>query len=108
MCACACGPAAHGCGLHLCISHRARLQAQLWNTLTLPHYDNGRERFVVLEPVGPTAVSSHAEKAYLDMEMLGYHQDTRRHHFKDKTLVEALGLEGVAAGFTQVCICVAT
>ena len=39
------------------------LKGQLWNTLTLPHYDNGRERFVVSEPVGLTNITSQAEKA---------------------------------------------
>ena len=62
------------------------LKAQLWNTLTLPHYDNGRERFVVSEPVGLTNVTSQAEKAFIEMEMLGYQVDTKRHHFEDKAL----------------------
>ena len=35
--------------------------AQLWNTLTLPHYDNGRERFVVSEPL--TNATTQAARA---------------------------------------------
>ena len=35
--------------------------AQLWNTLTLPHYDNGRERFVVSEPI--TNATTQAARA---------------------------------------------
>ena len=31
------------------------------------------------------------------MEMLGYQEDTGRHRFEDKSLVEALGLESDAA-----------
>tara|TARA_B110001452_G_scaffold59966_1_gene46701 strand:+ start:1091 stop:5671 length:4581 start_codon:yes stop_codon:yes gene_type:complete len=70
-----------------------KLRRQVWNTLTLPHYDNRRERYVV--QAAEVHSSSASESKHERMENLAFDPLTKRHHFDDVTLVSALGLQTV-------------
>ena len=81
-----------------------KLDGQVWNTLTLPHYDNHRERFLVqggemYAAAGAAGSGSAADLLKNDdfekMENLAFDPLTKRHRFDDVTLISALGLQAV-------------
>lgn len=78
---------------HVVYKAARMLRRQVWNTLTLPHYDNRRERYLVQETelYANSAPESNLER----MQNLAFDPLTKRHHFDDVTLLSALGLQTV-------------